>query len=58
MFFKIMDPSASVTYIKIRKISEAVEVKPNLAQVDVDKSLSIKGFSEAGEILFTYAHKS
>ena len=59
MFFKIMDPSASITYVKVVKIAEAAEVKPSsLAQVDLDKSLTIKGFSDDGEILFTYSHKS
>ena len=58
IFFKIMDPSASVTYVKVVKTQEAVEVKPRLAQVETDKSLIIKGFSEEGEVLFTYAHKS
>ena len=58
MFFKIMDPSASVTYVKISKISAVVEEKPGLGQVDLDKSLTIKGFSDDGEVLFTFAHKS
>ena len=58
MFLKIMDPAASVTYVKVVKIPEAAEVKPGAAPADVDKSLSIKGFSEEGEVLFTYAHRS
>lgn len=57
MFFKIKDPSALVTYVKISKISQdAAEARTNLAaegsNADLDKSLSIKGFSEEGEILF------
>ncbi len=63
MFFKIQDPSASITYVKIAKISEeaVAENKASLAQgdsVDTDRSLSIKGFTENGEILFQYIHKS
>ena len=58
MFIKLPDTSALVTYVKIVKLAEPVEVKPKLAQVDQDKSLSIKGFSDEGEILFTYIHKS
>ena len=58
MFIKLKDSSAQATYVKIVKLSEPVEVKPNLSQLDLDKSLSIKGFSDEGEVLFTYIHKS
>jgi len=51
MFFKIKDPSALVTYVKISKITkDAAEARINLAEeesgVDLNRSLSIKGFSE------------
>lgn len=62
MFFKIKDTSALMTYVKIVKISkEAADTRNNLvteSNVDLERSLSIKGFSEEGEILFQYNHKS
>lgn len=62
MFFKIPDTSALMTYVKIVKISkEAADTRNNLvteSNVDLERSLSIKGFSEEGEILFQYNHKS
>ena len=58
MFFRFIDPSATLTYLKILKMEEPVEIKINMAQVDIDRSLTVKGFSDDGEVLFTYAHKS
>ena len=58
MFIKLKDTSAEVTYVKIHKISEPVEKEQSKAQLDSDKSLSIKGFSENGDVLFTFIHKS
>lgn len=62
MFFKIQDPSAQVTYVKIIKIGEeAAEKQQSLVeetQGEQDRSLSIKGFTENGEVLFQYVKKS
>jgi hypothetical protein len=62
LFFKIEDPSAIITYVKIQKVSdESVETKASLAEetsVEQDRTLSVKGFTETGEILFQYNHYS
>jgi len=55
MFFKIQDPSALITYVKILKVSEPpAEIKTS--QDEMDKSLSFKGYTENGEVLFQYNH--
>ena len=63
MFFKIQDSSALITYVKILKTpgEHAAENKASHeegALAEMDKSLIIKGFTENGEILFQFNHKS
>lgn len=58
MFIKLKDASALVTYVKVLKTVVPDEPKQSLSEVDQDKSLTIKGFSDSGEVLFTYVHRS
>lgn len=46
-----------LTYVKLIKTDEDVSAgKSN--DGEADRTLQVKGFSEQGEVLFTYSHKS
>jgi len=49
-----------ITYVKVQKISnETAETKASMAEkdnVDQDRSLTVKGATENGEVLFQYNH--
>jgi hypothetical protein len=46
-----------LTYVKVIKTNED-PLSKTTEDSDADRTLKIKGFSEQGEVLFTYGHKS